>query len=784
MRLLNLKPLTLSLVATLALGAVACSVEPTDLREKLIEKGSRSAAVTGMLDEITSIEVNIDHLKLAASENGKFEDTKMVHVQTLLSSVRPQGEAIEAKLEKLDEANEHVKEAQDEWISAKKANDLLKQEEHDQTPKKQKELIELYRSTAKELVSSYEALLKTTVANYVPTMVKAYNQGECKRIDLIEGLRRLGKDFKDEDYCKSNPEAQMKHCTITDVFVDMIDTDIQRPPRAALIAANTLEAWAVTDAKRISEYINFIKDEKKDFELRDALIRIVTRFADASHKEFLLTLLNKEPDFQPITYNGYAADALGKLKANEAIDRLIECLWLDDARGRNATPSCRLALNRLDPKLVYPALVKTLKRQNEKVEARALRYNYAHTGLVDAKAAEILGDLGNPQVADLLIKALLREDVLPEAFGKEPETATFFTKGQVQKTVSISRALAILGAKDAVKPLLEILKNKDKLFEYKLSAVQQLAYLGDDSANAELLALFSKALKKEEVGDQDMKVQYAKSLVVLLRGGDKALAPFKKGVEESLTQATTWYDEAKKKIEEGEQGQKTQEANKKTAQEEIKKLREAGHRPDRKALDAYDKALSEFNKAKEASAKDKTIVVPAEPTKPTITAEQQKVLDLEASVEKLNDSISQIKGLILEINREQRIYETWKSSYTEIKRQITILEQNGNETAKWAKTLSEGGLPERIMAAYVLSRKNQNSVEAGNALIAHAADKDDVLRDVVLFGLSRHASKDQLAQLKEIRNKQDLESKKNPQAASLSATVYSLDLLIAHIEAM
>jgi hypothetical protein len=69
-------------------------------------------------------------------------------------------------------------------------------------------------------------------------------------------------------------------------------------------------------------------------------------------------------------------------------------------------------------------------------------------------------------------------------------------------------------------------------------------------------------------------------------------------------------------------------------------------------------------------------------------------------------------------------------------------------------------------------------------LIAFATDKDPVVKDVVLFGLSRHADKSHVEELKAIRQKQHADSVANLSDASLAATVYSLDLLIAHIEAI
>jgi hypothetical protein len=56
-----------------------------------------------------------------------------------------------------------------------------------------------------------------------------------------------------------------------------------------------------------------------------------------------------------------------------------------------------------------------------------------------------------------------------------------------------------------------------------------------------------------------------------------------------------------------------------------------------------------------------------------------------------------------------------------------------------------------------------------------------LVRDVILFGLARHASASQKGELKAIRAKLDEEVKARSSDPTLKGTIYSLDLLIASL---
>ena len=133
---------------------------------------------------------------------------------------------------------------------------------------------------------------------------------------------------------------------VDEVFIKALTHDIQQPPLTALTAAGTLEKWRVKE--HLDAYVKVIENEKLHFDLRDAMMKLLTSFEAkdlVGHKATLIKGLNTPPELQPISYVAKPAKSLGEMGEDAAIDRLVECMWLDDARGRNATADCRLAQN-------------------------------------------------------------------------------------------------------------------------------------------------------------------------------------------------------------------------------------------------------------------------------------------------------------------------------------------------------------------------------------------------------------------------------------------------------
>ena len=567
------------LIAT-ALLLNACSMGgPIDWTEKM-EQSDRKTTIKGMLAELSSFEEQIEIM----SQSELSPSFNQVDVLLSLDRSAPSEDydsAYQADFDAIQKSREDQLAAEDAYIQLKKSNRKLA------TPaeleKARKDVINVYNEKAATLLPFVNAKLDANRLRYAESMITAFNTGEqCRYEELVDALRKIGSAIynKDPDGFKKTP----LYSKISAVFVKAMETDIAQPPRTALIAVNTFGQW---DSKeQMDTYIKLLQRDKLDFEYGNALIKVITQFATRENKEkyreklapVLRKILMTEPEVQPISYIGLAARGLANLQVSEegVISRLVECLWLDDARGRNATSDCRLALNSLNREMAQKALHKAFKRQNEKIEARAYRFNYAHTGLIEAKSSEILGDLKYKPAVKHLVMSLGQDDANPEPFAADPKKATFFTKGQVQKTISIARALAMIGDSDAVKPLLKIIGNDEKLFEYKMAATQQLAYLGSDKPIKALVKVFNKKLEQLDVGNRDLKVQYGKTIALLLTKKDRNFKGFQKSVSKSLKETQEWVKQTQNQIKEANDKREATDKEAVTLKEDIKKLKDEG----------------------------------------------------------------------------------------------------------------------------------------------------------------------------------------------------------------
>ncbi|MEZ4472544.1 MAG: hypothetical protein R3F60_17470 [bacterium] len=321
--------------------------------------------------------------------------------------------------------------------------------------------------------------------------------------------------------------------------------------KAGQLAATTLREWEVKDHSDV--YINVASNKTATNEQRYGALQLLAEYPVPQAEQPLLTILNGDPDLQPIAFNGLAAEALGKLKSTQAVPGLIACLWLDDHLHRNEVPKCRLALNRVGAAAAVPELVKTLERKNRQVEDRARKYKYNIGGLIEAKTAELLGDMPSPDAVDALIAALRKNEEMPVSVQNDPKKAQFFVMGGVQRVISVSNALAVIGDERAVEPLLEVAGNPELALEHKLSATQQLAFLGLPSAiegtkkTPGLMAMLEKKVNQADPVSQGFRVQIALSIANLLDGTDeKTLAAFEKTVTGIQAEIQGWIKDAEK----------------------------------------------------------------------------------------------------------------------------------------------------------------------------------------------------------------------------------------------
>ena len=312
----------------------------------------------------------------------------------------------------------------------------------------------------------------------------------------------------------------------------------------AQIAGEALKSWEI---KNTDAFLAVATNARAPREGRYAALELLA-MGDPDPKivDPLIPILEGDPDAAPIAYIGQAAEALGKLHSEKAIPGLIRCQWLDDHQHRNEVPACRLALARIGKKAV-PAVLDTLGRKNRDVEDRAHKFQYDVGGLVEAKCAEVLGDMPDASAVDPLITALKKFDDLP-SYIQDPRKAQMFVMTGVQKVISVASALAAIGDERAVKALLEIAGDKELALEHKLAAVQQLGFLGQPSAVPGLMKLLAVEAGAEDPVSNGFRVQIALNLANVLDGSDqKAVDAAEKAIKGIQDKIGKWADDSTKK---------------------------------------------------------------------------------------------------------------------------------------------------------------------------------------------------------------------------------------------
>lgn len=360
----------------------------------------------------------------------------------------------------------------------------------------------------------------------VDPLMEAYDAGRF-RYDIIAALARIG-----------DPKA-------APTMIKAIGDKSEK--MAAQLAGTTLLEWNVGEGNT-DALLAVAQDATAPNENRYAALQLLARYPDPKAAPALLNTLKADPDLQPMALAGLAAEALGKLREEKAIPALVTCLWLDDALGRNAVSECRLALNRIGPKSV-PALIQALERKNRAVEARATKLKFDKGGIVEAKAADMLGDMPDPAAVEPLIAAMKSRDEMPPSIANNPQKAQVFVLSGVQKVISTAKALATIGDERAVEPMLAIARDKELALEHKLSAVQQLAFLGSAKAVEGLLDILDDAVNQYDPVSQGFRLQAALAIANLIPADDKkAVAKLEKTLAAIDKETKGWIEDNNKKI--------------------------------------------------------------------------------------------------------------------------------------------------------------------------------------------------------------------------------------------
>ena len=273
----------------------------------------------------------------------------------------------------------------------------------------------------------------------VDPLIAVYNKGKAKA-DVIGALIKLNDK-------KAIP-----------TFVKAIGDNDE--PDTAKQAATKLIAWGEAQ-NHAAAMVDIIKNPKTRKEVMYAALLVLAQKPVQAAVPHLLRIVKADPDIQPIALNALAAESLGKLRVEAAIDTLIEGLWLDDssAMRRNMNKEARMALVRIGPKAL-PKILNTFDRKNKAVEKRAKKLRYSIGGLIEAKTADLLSDMADTSAVDSLVKALGTWEEMPTNIQDNKQRMDNFIKGRIQKVINCASALAAIGDKRGVAPMLKLAGDK------------------------------------------------------------------------------------------------------------------------------------------------------------------------------------------------------------------------------------------------------------------------------------------------------------------------------------
>ena len=384
----------------------------------------------------------------------------------------------------------------------------------------------LWNSRWTEYEATFGQLKGQTKQAALTALVGAYPKSDSRDV-IVNGLIRYGKE-------RGAPGNDVLIAAISDV----------KEPESAQPAAAALLDGEITDAMS-AKLIGVISDASAPTENRYAALRIMAKAPVKAAIPALVGVISGDPDIQPIALTELAAEALGKLKASEAVDSLIKCLWLNDHLGRNAVTACRIALNRIGKTATVDKMITTLERKNKAVEDRAKAKRYDFGGTIEFKSAEMLGDMPDPKAVPALVKAFSAWEEMPKSVAGHPTREPHFQKTRIQKVISLATALAIIGDEQAIPALVEMAKSKRSI-EVMNASVHQLAFLGSPKAVDELLKILEEKVEINEVATHGFHYQVALATARIFDPtNSKSASAVKKRIGATVDQLTKWRDETK-----------------------------------------------------------------------------------------------------------------------------------------------------------------------------------------------------------------------------------------------
>jgi hypothetical protein len=127
--------------------------------------------------------------------------------------------------------------------------------------------------------------------------------------------------------------------------------------------------------------------------------------------------------------------------------------------------------------------------------------------------------------------------------------------------------------------------------------------------------------------------------------------------------------------------------------------------------------------------------------------------------------------------RDLKAYAQWTKDYNEALAKIGAVKECKDDVGCWEKKLGDKQVAVRLVSGYRLAN-SKNKAAALKALAKFVGDKDDVVRNVVLFGVARQGDPSVMPAIEAARA---AEAKVAEKKKGRKAAVYAYDLLLAQL---
>jgi HEAT repeat protein len=208
-----------------------------------------------------------------------------------------------------------------------------------------------------------------------------------------------------------------------------------------------------------------------------------------------LTVVALDPQGEPFT-SKKATLALGRIGDEKSMPLILKMMFVSRG-GVSFFPEAAFAASQIGPAMI-PPLLKVLEGKDEELAAWAREQKYP-AGALYAKAASVLGDVGDASVVPALVQKL--------SYNDPDEGLQLFVR------VYVAEALGRLRAREAVKPLADAL-GRERNPDARDRLCDALARIGDPAA--------LPSLKAAATGDWDSK---SAPLVAITRLGGEGERP-------------------------------------------------------------------------------------------------------------------------------------------------------------------------------------------------------------------------------------------------------------------